>query len=119
MKYRYQVQRKRRTPEVLERLRLLYQDERDEFGDLIFDPNDPDTLFESPTVPMVCPRCGYEEDVDHALLIELNYGNRGLHSLACTKCSHTKLKGTLYPKFITDLDGNPISYLDVLKSKSK
>lgn len=117
MKYRYQVRRNKRTQEELDLLKSIYNDERDEDGDLIFDLNDPDTIYVEPTVSMVCDKCGYEEDVQHMILVELNYGNKGLHALACPKCSHTKKRGTLYPKHITDLDGNEISYQDVLNNK--
>ena len=66
---------------------------------------------------MVCDKSLYEEEVSHHILVELNYGNKSLHALACPMCSHTRNKGTLYPKDITDINGNPITNKDVLNSK--
>jgi hypothetical protein len=117
MRYRYEVKRMKRTPEELEHLKEIFKDKRDEFGDLIYNENDLDTLYKEPTVDMFCPKCGYEQPVEHMLLVQLNYGMKGLHSLSCPECSHTKKRGVLYPRNITDLDGNPISYKDVLKNK--
>ena len=119
MKYRYEVKRRRRSDEELMRLQEIWKDERDEFGDLFFDINNPEMHFDEPKVLMFCPKCGHEEDVEHMILVELNYGNKGLHALACPVCSHTKKRGALYPKVITDLEGNPITYLDVLNSQKK
>ena len=116
MRYKYEVKRIKRTPEELEFYQNLYGDETDELGMLIFDLNDPDTLYKEPSVDMVCCKCGYEENVSHDILIELNFSNKSLHALACPKCSHTKLKGTLYPKVIVDSHGNPITYQDVLNA---
>lgn len=117
MRYRYEVKRMKRTKKELDDLFDIYGDEKDEFGLPFFDPNDPDTIYKGPVVDMICDRCFYEESVPHDILIELNFGNQSLHALACPKCSHTKKRGTLYPKTITDLDGNPITYQDVLNHK--
>lgn len=119
MRYQYEVKRMKRTQEELDHFQEILGDERDEFDDLIFDLNDPDTLYKETTVDMVCSKCQYEEAVSHEILIELNYGNKGLHSLACPKCHHTKNRGVMYPKHITDLDGNPITYQDILNDLKK
>lgn len=117
MRYKYEVKRRKRSQEELDYYQNLYGDEKDELGELFFDINDPDTLYEEPKVDMICCKCHYEESVPHDILIELNYGHKSLHSLSCPNCSHTKKRGTMYPKNITDLDGNPISYQDVLNSE--
>ena len=117
MRYKYQVHRKKRTQEEIDFLIELYKDEVDELGEPIIKENDVDLLFKAPSVEMKCAMCDYEESVEHSVLIELNYGNKGLHSLACPKCNHTKKRGVLYPKNLIDLDGNPITYQDVLNSK--
>lgn len=117
MKYSYKVKRRKRSIEELNYYQELYGDARDEFGDLIFDLNDIDMIYDEPIVEMVCNKCLYEEEVSHHILVELNYGNKSLHALACPMCSHTRKKGTLYPKDITDINGNPITYKDVLNSK--
>lgn len=116
MKYKYEVKRIKRTQEELDYYQEFFGDMRDEVGDLIFDLNDPDTIYKEPTVDMICSKCGFEEPVSHHILIELNYGNKSLHSLACPKCSHTKKRGVMYPKNIVDESGKPITYNDVLNN---
>ncbi len=116
LRYKYEVKRVKRSQEELDFYQKLYGDERDEVGELLFDLNDPDTLYHEPSVDMKCFKCNYEESVPHEILIELNFGNKGLHALACPNCSHTKKRGAMYPKFLFDLDGNPITYQDVLNS---
>lgn len=115
MRYKYEVKRIKRTQEELDFYKNLYGDDKDEYGDLIFNLNDPDTLYKAPSVDMVCCKCGYEEAVSHHILIDLNYGNKSLQ--ACPQCSHTKKQGVMYPKTIIDLDGNPITYQGVLNSQ--
>ena len=92
MKYSYKVKRRKRSIEELNYYQELYGDARDEFGDLIFDLNDIDTIYDEPIVELVCDKCLYEEEVSHHILVELNYGSKSLHALACPMCSHTRKK---------------------------
>jgi|SRR5690554_1327719 len=116
MSYKYEFKRIKRTQEELNYYQKIFGDQRDEVGDLIFDLNDPNTIYKEPTVDMVCFKCGFEEPVYHHILVELNYVNKSPHSLACPKCSHTKKRGIMYPKVIVDENDNPITFQDVLDS---
>jgi hypothetical protein len=74
-----------------------FKDERDEFGDLFFDPNNPEHLKTDDTVAMKCVRCLFQEEAPLWVLLEgpesFVDDERQIPVLRCPKCN----RGTMAP----------------------
>ena len=117
MKYRYEVKRRKKSDEEIADLHERWGHELDEFNQPYFDINNPEHLFNEPEVLMLCEVCGQEYWIEHEILVEVNYGLKGVHNIVCVHCNKEDI--AMYPKHLVDQNNNPITIEYLLKNFDK
>ncbi len=108
MKRRYNLIHRTMSPDDIKLRMEIYGDMRDDWGELLFDPNNPSHLELPDMILMKCVHCGYEEEAEAEIMEEImDMEGDEYPQVMCPECSSKKKTRDLgvmvpYDIFISD-----------------